>query len=175
MTQPKLFFATDWHGHFAEVSGLIHILYLQADFQPERDTLVMGGDICDGGPDTRKVVTWCMTMAERYPHWVFLKGNHSDLMLDALRYNSRIYGSYDLWWNQGGKQTAYSYLPTDATDYDRAIMQPLDYIPAAHLDWLESRPLFYETDRYIFVHAGLRPDIPLAEQDREDMLWIRES
>ena len=115
-----------------------------------------------------------MEMSRRYPHWQFLKGNHSDLMLDALRYNSRIYGSYDLWWMQGGKQTAYSYLPKDATDYERAIMSPLDYIPATHLDWLEARPLYHETDKYIFVHAGLRPGIPLAEQVREDLLWIRE-
>ena len=27
---------------------------------------------------------------------------------------------------------------------------------------------------YLFVHAGLRPRIPLARQSRLDMLWIRE-
>src|SRR4051794_22647443 len=174
---PKLFAIGDCHGHFNELSGLMHHLINDADLRPERDTVVFLGDLVDGGPDTRKVVTWCMTMAERYSHWVFLKANHEDLMLDALRYNSRIYGSYDLWWNQGGRATAYSYysyLPKDGTRYERAIAQPLDYIPAAHLDWLEARPLYHETDRYIFVHAGLRPGIPLAEQTREDMLWIRE-
>lgn len=170
----RLFCLGDLHGHYAELIGLYQHL-LAAGFDPDQDTLVALGDYCDGGPDTRKVVEWCMEMAERHPHWVFLYGNHEDLMLDALRYNSRIYGSYDLWWRQGGKATAHSYLPTDAADYERAIMQPLDYIPKAHLDWLEARPLSYETDRYLFVHAGLRPGIPLAEQGREDLLWIRES
>jgi serine/threonine protein phosphatase 1 len=27
---------------------------------------------------------------------------------------------------------------------------------------------------YVFVHAGLRPNVPLARQSRLDMLWIRE-
>ncbi|CAN5378762.1 metallophosphoesterase family protein [soil metagenome] len=174
-TTPTLFAIGDIHGHFNELFGLMHHLINDADLRPERDTVVFLGDYVDGGPDTRKVIAWCMEMSHRYPHWVFLKGNHSDMMLDALRYNSRIYGSYDLWWGQGGRETAMSYLPTDASAYDRSIMQPLDYIPQAHLDWLEERPLYHETDRHIFVHAGLRPGIPLAEQSREDMLWIRES
>jgi serine/threonine protein phosphatase 1 len=173
-TQPKLACIGDIHGHFDELIGLYRQLITDG-FDPPRDTLVQLGDLVDGGPDTRQVVTWCMEMSTRYPHWVFLKGNHGDLMLDALRDHSRSYGSYDLWWGQGGKATAYSYLPKDASAYERAIMQPLDYIPQAHLDWLEARPLYYETDRYLFVHAGLRPDILLAEQDRQDLLWIREA
>ncbi len=174
MTTSRLVALGDLHGHYTELLALYQQL-LDDGFDPARDTLVQLGDCVDGGPDTKSVVQWCMEMAERHPHWVFLKGNHSDLMLDALRYNSRIYGSYDLWWGQGGKATAYSYLPQDASDYQRAIMQPTDYIPAAHLDWLEDRPLYHMTDRYIFVHAGLRPGIPLHEQTREDLLWIRES
>jgi serine/threonine protein phosphatase 1 len=53
-------------------------------------------------------------------------------------------------------------------------MQPRDYIPLAHLIWLAARPLYYETDRYIFVHAGLRPGVPLSQQHRQDLLWIRD-
>jgi serine/threonine protein phosphatase 1 len=171
----KLICVGDLHAHFDQWMLLYDNLIEQADFVPERDTLVQLGDIVDGGSQAKQTVKWCMEMSARYPHWVFLKGNHCDLMLDALRYNQRIYGSYDLWWMQGGRETAKSYQPQDASEYERAIMQPLDYIPAEHLDWLEARPLYHETDRYIFVHAGLRPGIPLGEQDREDMLWIRES
>ena len=60
-------------------------------------------------------------------------------------------------WPTHGRETAKSYQPQDATSHERAIMQPLDYIPPEHLDWLEARPLYHETDRYIFVHASLRP------------------
>jgi serine/threonine protein phosphatase 1 len=96
------------------------------------------------------------------------------MLLDAVRHHGRRYGSFYQWWDQGGAATVASYLPGDIGDYERAIMQPRDYIPAAHIDWLEDRPLYHETDQFIFVHAGLRPGIPLAEQSREDMLWIRE-
>jgi serine/threonine protein phosphatase 1 len=33
--------------------------------------------------------------------------------------------------------------------------------------------LYYETEKFIFVHAGLRPGIPLERQLEEDCLWIR--
>lgn len=170
---PKLVALADLHGHYQELIGLYKQL-LASGFDPERDTLIQLGDVVDGGKDSRKVVEWCMDMAARYPHWAFLKGNHSDMLLDAVRYHSRTYGSFNQWWNQGGKQTALSYIPTAATAYERSIMQRADYIPKEHLDWLEARPLYHETDRYIFVHAGLRPGIPLAEQRKDDLLWIRD-
>jgi serine/threonine protein phosphatase 1 len=172
-SRPKLACIGDIHGHFDELIGLYHQL-LAGGFDPQRDTLVQLGDLVDGGPDTQAVVTWCMAMAKRYPHWVFLKGNHGDLMLDALLFQSRTYGSYHLWWGQGGQATAQSYLPHDASAYERALMHPCDYIPLAHLVWLAARPLYYATDRYLFVHAGLRPGVPLAKQDRRDLLWIRD-
>jgi serine/threonine protein phosphatase 1 len=48
-----------------------------------------------------------------------------------------------------------------------------DLFPKEHLDFFNSLELFYETDNYIFVHAGLREGVPLAEQRSEDLLWIR--
>ncbi len=53
-------------------------------------------------------------------------------------------------------------------------MQPEAYIPADHINWLKSLPLFHTTDGYYFVHAGLNPRNTLDEQTREDLLWIRE-
>ena len=47
-------------------------------------------------------------------------------------------------------------------------------IAAEHLDFFRSLRLYYETEAYIFVHAGLRPKVPLASQEPEDMLWIRD-
>jgi serine/threonine protein phosphatase 1 len=115
-----------------------------------------------------------MAWQEQYPHWRFLKGNHEDMMLDALVYNSKKYGFYDMWWGQGGKATAFSYLPEDATGYHRAIMQPREFILTSHLAWLNDLPLTHEQDGYVFVHAGFAPRIGLKGQNERDMLWIRE-
>ena len=170
----KLFAIGDIHGHDAALTDLMASLQRGADLRPETDTVVFLGDYVDGGPDTRSVIAQLMAWQRQYPHWRFLKGNHEDLMLDALVYNFRIYGDFYIWWNQGGRETARSYLPADASDYERAIMQPREYIPPDHLDWINALPLTYEQDGYVFVHAGFRPRIGLAGQRERDMLWIRE-
>jgi serine/threonine protein phosphatase 1 len=171
---PKLFAIGDVHGHFRELLGLYDRLLREADLRPARDTVVLLGDLVDGGPDTRQVVTWCMTMARRYPHWVFLKGNHEDLLLDALRHHCRTYGSFNLWWSQGGRATADSYLLDSADPAATPCARAQTTIPEEHLDWLEERPLYHETETHVFVHAGLRPAISLAAQREQDLLWIRE-
>jgi serine/threonine protein phosphatase 1 len=170
----KLFAIGDIHGHYVELMQLMTTLRDEAGLKPGADTVVFLGDYVDGGPDTRSVIIRLMAWQQQYPHWRFLKGNHEDLMLDALVYNCRTYGDFYLWWNQGGRATTYSYLPAGTSDYERAIMQPREYIPPDHLDWLNGLPLTYEQDGYLFVHAGFRPRIGLAGQRELDMLWIRE-
>jgi serine/threonine protein phosphatase 1 len=66
----------------------------------------------------------------------------------------------------GGRQTIESYrrhtsLPEGAP------------LPETHLEFLRGLDLYYATDAYIFVHAGIRPNIPLEAQAEEDLLWIR--
>lgn len=46
-------------------------------------------------------------------------------------------------------------------------------IPADHLRFFESLLSYYETDQYIFVHAGLLPGLPLVAQSADDLQWIR--
>jgi serine/threonine protein phosphatase 1 len=47
-------------------------------------------------------------------------------------------------------------------------------VPASHIDFLASLPTMLEIGPLVFVHAGIRPGIPLAEQTDQDLLWIRE-
>ena len=169
---PKLVGLGDTHGHHTELMALFQKL-LDSGFDPEHDTLVGLGDYCDGGPDSKAVIDQLMAWERQYPHWVFLKGNHCQMMLDALamRHNPSIWNH---WWGQGGKATAMSYLPKDASDYERALMQPENYIDPKHLDWLRRRPLMFDHPSFYFVHAGFRPRIPIEQQSAEDMTWIRE-
>jgi serine/threonine protein phosphatase 1 len=155
------------------------MMALMKQIQPTKDdTLVFLGDYVDGGPETKKVIDQLMKWEEEYPHWVFLYGNHEDLMLDALVYNSRIYGSYSLWWGQGGKATAMSYMPEDLTDYEKAISNPADHIPVEHLSWIQGRPRYHETDEHFFVHAGVWPEMSLEENKkteyRQEIIWVRD-
>ena len=173
-TPSRLFAVGDIHGHAAELQALYRLMR-DAGLDPGTDVVVFLGDYVDGGLQTREVVAQLMAWQRQYPHWVFLKGNHEDLMLDALVHHGRTYGDFYLWWSQGGRETATSYLPEGHSAYERAIMQPAQFIATDHLEWLNRLPLRHETDGFHFVHAGFRPSRPLDDQAEEDLLWIREA
>jgi serine/threonine protein phosphatase 1 len=50
----------------------------------------------------------------------------------------------------------------------------VDYIPPGHLRFLGELLVSHRIGPYIFVHAGVRPGVPLEQQTVDDMLWIRE-
>lgn len=166
----KTWVLSDVHGHHDELMAL----YKKLPINPKEDRLIMLGDMIDRGPDSRKVIEQCMKWKKRYPHWQFLYGNHCDLMLDALLYNGRIYGSFDLWYQQGGKETFLSYIPKNLTPYEKSIIQVKEAIPQDHLLWLASLPRYFEDENYIYVHAGLKPGKTAEETDPYDLIWIRD-
>ena len=47
-------------------------------------------------------------------------------------------------------------------------------VPQAHRDFISALPRHIEQDGLLFVHAGIRPGVPLAHQDPEDLIWIRD-
>lgn len=77
----------------------------------------------------------------------------------------------DLYLSNGGHMTlnAYGIFRWDAPPVRKA------KIPEVHLRFFEALLPYYETDRYIFVHAGLFPGLPLEDQDIHDLLWIRQA
>ena len=88
MTAPCLYAIGDLHGHWQELGDLMRRLISDGAIW-ERDTLVFLGDYVDGGPATCEVLMYLMRQQQDYPHWVFLKGNHEQMWLDAMR-NHRI-------------------------------------------------------------------------------------
>jgi len=91
-----------------------------------------------------------------------LKGNHEEMLEGYLSGNDRL--GYLM---NGGQQTLESYLKHHQQH------QGGSPIPEAHLDFFRSLVLFYETDDYIFVHAGLKKGVPLNQQDPRQLLWAR--
>lgn len=160
----RTFVFGDLHGCYDELMSLMHVLEREAHLDPNKDVVGFLGDHIDRGPDSMKVIDQLMKWNKKYPHWFFLYGNHEDLMLDALVYKGKIYGSYDLWWQQGGKETAHSYFPSEMSKYDMAISQPMDHIKTKHLNWLKNLPLYHEDERYFYVHGGVVPMTSLEEQ-----------
>ena len=166
----KTFVIGDIHGCYRELMAL----YKSLPINPKKDRVIFLGDYVDRGPDSNKVVQQMMEWEKLYPHWVFLYGNHEDLMLDVLMYKGRVYDSYHLWWGQGGKETTESYIPKDLSIYKRALVRPEDVIPKDHIEWLASRPRYFEDENYIYVHAGLSPKLNPDQCDPSTLIWIRD-
>ena len=143
----------------------------------EADQVVFLGDYVDRGPDSKGVLDVLIAFCERFPKTVFLQGNHEQMMLDYLHRQHPLPGWMPLaerslryawenrragpgiWLHNGGRQCLESY--------------PERKPAAAHIDFLLKTRLFFEFDRYLFVHASVAPDWPLAEQDPFDLLWER--
>lgn len=151
-TPHRLLAIGDIHGCLAELDQLLD----QVEPNVE-DQLVFLGDYIDRGPDSAGVVDRLLQLGERLPRLVCLRGNHEQMLLDFL--DNRNPADFLV---NGGAETIASYRTNDR-------WPP----PPAHLDFFRKLRALYVTEDFIFVHAGLRPGIPLEEQDEEDMLWIR--
>ncbi len=151
----------DIHGCFAELRLLLDICAKNAR-NVEHDVVLLG-DYVDRGPASDEVIAFLKheQMVGSLPLRC-LQGNH-DQMLCAAANPSRTDVDLMRWWKNGGDATLAAYGIDDPSE-----------VPAAHLDWLRSLPIcLHENDRF-FVHAGVRPGLPLDGQSEHDMLWIRE-
>lgn len=143
--------------------------------KPERTILILLGDLVDRGPDSDRVVERALSIGPRFDRMHHLIGNHEECMLAALagdvralRYFSRI----------GGDATIRSYLRDDAT-YESSSFEELAAlfprsVPDPHREFLKRGEDMVRYGDYVFVHAGVRPGVPLDKQAASDLRWIRE-
>jgi serine/threonine protein phosphatase 1 len=128
------------------------------DWRPEKhEELVFLGDYIDRGPDSFGVVETVIELKNRYRGLVtVLKGNHEHMFINFIT------GREDLLLNANGVAwTMRSYNQNSP-------------FPVSHLEFYQNLLLYYETDAHIFVHAGLRPGVPVNVQTEQDFLWIRD-
>jgi serine/threonine protein phosphatase 1 len=169
----------DVHGRLDLLRRLLALIrtdYLErAGSAPE---LVFLGDYVDRGPDSAGVIGCLVALAEQAsataaPAPVFLMGNHEALMLDFLADGPRSAA----WVHNGGDATLASYgvglAALGRAELSRARAELTAALPDAHRRFLAGLAPYHRADPYLFVHAGLRPFVPLAQQDAEDLLWIR--
>ncbi|QDU37091.1 Serine/threonine-protein phosphatase 1 [Maioricimonas rarisocia] len=143
----------DIHGYDVPLEALINELSPTAD-----DTVVVLGDVVDRGPNTRRCIELLLDLRERC-RLVFILGNHEEMMLSA-RSDPRVAES---WLGFGGRDVVDSY------DGD------LDNMPQEHWDFLRSGREHFETERDIFVHAGVIDDLPLDQQPTDVLRWMKTS
>jgi serine/threonine protein phosphatase 1 len=173
----RVYAVGDIHGSLVPLRLLRDAIREHAEAHPiERKCLIYLGDYIDRGYDSRAVIE--LLVSDPLPGFeqVFLKGNHEDGMLRFL-----ADGSNTLFWvAYGGIATMVSYgvkppdPATDESEVTRARKELAKKLPPAHLEFLAKLEPYRVEGDYLFVHAGIRPGVPLDEQREEDLLWIRE-
>jgi serine/threonine protein phosphatase 1 len=160
----------DVHGCLDQLSTLHALIAADLAHRPiDAPELVHLGDLVDRGLDSAGVVALLAAgpPIPRLPT-VNLMGNHEHMMLAALVATDRQ--PAEIWLANGGDATLRSWnVPRGAPP----AAWPAHILPR-HLMFLRDLAIRHRVGPYVFVHAGLRPGVALAQQTRDDMLWIRE-
>ena len=142
---------------------------------PAQVIIVFLGDLIDRGPSSAQVIERARTYRRPGFRTVFVSGNHEEVLLRLLRGESRFLHD---WLRFGGAECARSYgissTALKRTDPDRAVEVLREKIPKQDQEFLESVVDTFRIGSYLFVHAGVRPGVPLPEQKQSDLRWIRQ-
>ncbi len=139
-------------------------------------TLVYLGDYVDRGHDSSGVIDRLVDGPPEGFEQVCLVGNHESWLLD-FRIDAAAGAG---WFMNGGVATLasygvpYSHGANRMEQLEDARAAFVEALPQEHLEFLENLSFFWRAGDYVFVHAGVRPGVPLADQDPDDLVWIRD-
>jgi serine/threonine protein phosphatase 1 len=125
------------------------------------DRFIFLGDYVNRGPDSCGVIEYLVDFRKRH-QCVFLRGNHEVMTIDAR--GERITASSWLLVNRRDALQSYGF--TGQGD-------AWTLIPEKHWDFLANTRRYFETERHIFVHGALDPDLNLDEQPDSVIFWDR--
>jgi serine/threonine protein phosphatase 1 len=183
-----LYAVGDIHGRRDLLDLLMAQITEDAARLPEgiKPQIIFLGDYIDRGLKSREVIDFFTSGAAGRFDPVFLMGNHEEALLRFLEDAS--FGNQ--WARYGGAETLYSYglappnqraslnsheeMSAARNAWTRVWTEFRNRLPAEHLAFFQSLKPYHVAGDYLFVHAGLRPGVELAEQSVRDMLWIRE-
>jgi serine/threonine protein phosphatase 1 len=132
------------------------------------------GDYIDRGPASRQVIDRLIARS-RKRNTVFLKGNHETYVSEFIANPEMLTD----WRQYGGLETLMSYglqpaIKADAAEQIELAKAFKFMLPRSHQQFLKGLPLCVSYGDFFFVHAGVKPRVPLKEQREEDLLWIRD-
>lgn len=132
--------------------------------------VVFLGDIIDRGPDSRLALKLVADELDAMTESVLILGNHEELMLSFLNAERKA-APFHTWMQNGGVATVRSFgIDPDLDPYRIAAI--LSETSEAQV--LRRGMDMVRSDRFVFVHAGIRPDVSFERQSLFDLRWIRE-
>ncbi|HEY1930969.1 MAG TPA: metallophosphoesterase [Acetobacteraceae bacterium] len=165
----RIYAIGDIHGCAEQLANLHEMIAEDLVRRPVDSALLLHiGDYVDRGVDTAGVLARLVAgAAVPGAETINILGNHDDTMWHAL---SGDRAAATDWLFAGGRPALESY----GIDPESPRESWRELVPAEHVDFLHALPLRHQEGGYLFVHAGIRPGVALAEQTREDMLRIRQ-
>lgn len=167
----------DIHGKADLLKAMLEAIEEDARQHPDQLIFqVFLGDYIDRGLQSKEVIELLIQPPPAGHQRICLMGNHEETLLKFLRAPETLRD----WGSFGGYATLASYgvdLPPDLSPKKRALLssQLQLNMPASHLKFIQGLRLFYELGDYLFVHAGIKSNIPLEQQGPDTLLWIRDS
>ena len=151
----------DIHGCLEKLEDLI------AKIGPARDDLLIFlGDYIDRSANPKRVIDFLIELRSNID-CIFLRGTHEDMFLEFLEYGT----NKTIFFANGGLRTIASYIQPQPFSSHAQVARAL---PEAHRDFYAELKWYHEDEDYIYVHAGVRPEVPMHQQERRDLIWIRD-
>ena len=168
----RIYAIGDIHGRADLLSEIIARIDDDIRRRPIEHTVeVYLGDYVDRGPHSKTVIDLLAIRLVRN-RAICLRGNHESVMEHFLQDPAVLRH----WQRLGGMQTLTSYgvFPRDRAETEFDLHRRfLHAFPRAHELFLQCLRYHFSCGDFLFVHAGVRPNIPLDQQNPEDLIWIR--
>jgi len=166
----------DIHGRLDLLDDLLATIDADDGARPAaRTVLIFLGDLIDRGPASAAVLERLATLSATRPDMRFILGNHEEVFLQAIDGDPQAVRAF---CRIGGRETILSYgvSPEEYEQLDYAeVSARIDaLVPPEHIAFVRGFEDMVVFGDYAFVHAGIRPDVPLDAQRPGDLRWIRE-
>jgi len=171
-TEPgqRIYAIGDIHGRDDLLSVLMEKIIADSAASTGGDpVLIYLGDYVDRGDAPDRVIETLTGPPPKGFLAHYLMGNHEEMMLRFIDGDD----NNTVWLKNGGIQTLESYGCRNLDDNETLRKDLLAGLPAHHLEFLRSLKNKHQEGDYLFVHAGLKPGVPIAGQSDRDMRWIR--
>ena len=170
----RIYAIGDIHGRADLLAVLLATIVKDRESAGRDCSLIFLGDYVDRGPESRQVIERLLAPPPGFKV-CYLRGNHDHVPLSFLGDPTR----YRFWREYGGEETLLSYgVAPPRSDDEKELREASDRfrqaLPAHHFAFLNALELSVQIGDYYFVHAGVRPGIPLDRQIAEDQMWIRD-
>lgn len=164
----------DIHGRLDLYAAMVNAIEEDdAARQPADTHVILLGDLVDRGPDSAGVIARTRAWQEKRNVRV-LAGNHEEMFLNSFK-KPEVLRHF---LKHGGRETVLSYgisrKQFNAMDIDELFALLPQLIPPSELEYIRDFEEMIIAGDYVFVHAGIDPAVPLDQQKRSDMLWIRD-